>query len=84
MHKHTPSMFLTDFRMQKYTGAIISQVGIFLTVTPASHASMTTSALKKNSKRSVYELSGLIQFSGTETSWQMQCNTISSIFIQTY
>ena len=28
-------MFLTDFRTQKYTGGIISRVGIFLTVTPA-------------------------------------------------
>ena len=27
-------MFLTDFHMQKYTGGIILQVGIFLTVTP--------------------------------------------------
>ena len=27
-------MFLTDFHMQKYTGGIISWVGIFLTVTP--------------------------------------------------
>ena len=27
-------MFLTDFRTQKYTGGIISRVGIFLTVTP--------------------------------------------------
>ena len=26
-------MFLTDFRMQKYTGGIILWVGIFLTVT---------------------------------------------------
>ena len=26
-------MFLTDFRMRKYTGGIISRVGIFLTVT---------------------------------------------------
>ena len=34
MRKHTPSMFLTDFRTQKYTGGIISRVGIFLTVTP--------------------------------------------------
>ena len=29
-------MFLTDFHIQKYTGGIISQVGIFLTVTPGS------------------------------------------------
>ena len=28
-------MFLTDFRMRKYTGGIISRAGIFLTVTPA-------------------------------------------------
>ena len=35
MQKHTPGMFLTDFHMQKYTRGIISQVGIFLTVTPA-------------------------------------------------
>ena len=28
-------MFLTEFRTQKYTGGIISRVGIFLTVTPA-------------------------------------------------
>ena len=35
--KHTPGMFLTDFRMRKYTGGIISRVGIFLTVTPDSH-----------------------------------------------
>ena len=27
-------MFLTEFRTQKYTGGIISRVGIFLTVTP--------------------------------------------------
>ena len=27
-------MFLTDFRTRKYTGDIISRVGIFLTVTP--------------------------------------------------
>ena len=27
-------MFLTDFCTQKYTGGIISWVGIFLTVTP--------------------------------------------------
>ena len=27
-------MFLTDFRMRKYTGGIILRVGIFLTVTP--------------------------------------------------
>ena len=27
-------MFLTDFRTRKYTGGIISRVGIFLTVTP--------------------------------------------------
>ena len=33
MQKHTPGMFLTDFHMQKYTGGIISRVGIFLTVT---------------------------------------------------
>ena len=32
--KHTPSMFLTDFRTRKYTRGIISRVGIFLTVTP--------------------------------------------------
>ena len=29
-------MFLTDFCMQKYTGDIILQVGIILTVSPAS------------------------------------------------
>ena len=29
-------MFLTDFHMQKYTGGIISWVGIFLTVTPGT------------------------------------------------
>ena len=29
-------MFLTDFRMRKYTGGIISRVGIFLTVTPVT------------------------------------------------
>ena len=34
MQKHTPGMFLTDFCTQKYTGGIISRVGIFLTVTP--------------------------------------------------
>ena len=27
-------MFLTDFHTRKYTGGIISRVGIFLTVTP--------------------------------------------------
>ena len=27
-------MFLIDFRTRKYTGGIISRVGIFLTVTP--------------------------------------------------
>ena len=27
-------MFLTDFRTRKYTGGIMSRVGIFLTVTP--------------------------------------------------
>ena len=35
MQKHTPGMFLTDFCTRKYTGGIISRVGIFLTVTPA-------------------------------------------------
>ena len=35
MQKYTPSMFLPDFHMQKYTGGIISRVGIFLTFTPA-------------------------------------------------
>ena len=34
MQKHTPGMFLTDFRTRKYTGGIILWVGIFLTVTP--------------------------------------------------
>ena len=34
MQKHTPGMFLTEFRTRKYTGGIISQVDIFLTVTP--------------------------------------------------
>ena len=29
-------MFLTDFRTRKYTGGIISWVGIFLTVTPVT------------------------------------------------
>ena len=29
-------MFLTDFHTRKYTGGIISWVGIFLTVTPAA------------------------------------------------
>ena len=29
-------MFLTDFRTRKYTGGIISRVGIFLTVTPVT------------------------------------------------
>ena len=33
-------MFLTDFRTQKYTGGIILQVGIFLTVTPACAISL--------------------------------------------
>ena len=37
MQKHTPGMFLTDFRTRKYTGGIISQVGIFLTVTQAAN-----------------------------------------------
>ena len=27
-------MFLTDFHTRKYTGGIVSRVGIFLTVTP--------------------------------------------------
>ena len=36
MQKHTPGMFLTDFHTRKYTGGIISRVGIFLTVTPCS------------------------------------------------
>ena len=36
MQKHTPGMFLTDFCTQKYTGGIISRVGIFLTVTMAA------------------------------------------------
>ena len=36
MQKHTPGMFFTDFHMQKYTGGIISWVGIFLTVTLAN------------------------------------------------
>ena len=36
MQKHTPSMFLTDFHTRKYTGGIISWVGIFLTVTLVS------------------------------------------------
>ena len=34
MQKHTPSIFLTDFHMQKYTRGIILWVGIFLTITP--------------------------------------------------
>ena len=29
-------MFLTDFHTRKYTGGIISRVGIFLTVTPVT------------------------------------------------
>ena len=29
MQKHTPGMFLTDFHTRKYTGGIISRVGIF-------------------------------------------------------
>ena len=33
-------MFLTDFRTQKYTGGIISRVGIFLTVTPVNFSHM--------------------------------------------
>ena len=33
-------MFLTDFHTQKYTGGIISQVGIFLTVTLAANKSI--------------------------------------------
>ena len=32
-------MFLTEFHMQKYTGGIISWVGIFLTVTPVKYNS---------------------------------------------
>ena len=36
MRKHTPGMFLTDFHTRKYTGGIISRVGIFLTVTPVT------------------------------------------------
>ena len=40
MQKHTPGMFLTDFHMQKYTGGIISRVGIFLTLTPAANKSI--------------------------------------------
>ena len=36
MQKHTPGMFLTDFRTRKYTGGIISRVGIVLTVIPAA------------------------------------------------
>ena len=35
MQKHTPGMFLTDFHTQKFTGGIISWVGLFLTVTLA-------------------------------------------------
>ena len=42
MQKHTPGMFLTDFRTQKYTGGIISQVGIFLTVTPSCETIKTS------------------------------------------
>ena len=33
-------MFLTDFHMRKYTGGIISWVGIFLTVTLAANKSI--------------------------------------------
>ena len=36
MRKHTPGMFLTDFHTRKYTGGIISRVGIFLTVAPVA------------------------------------------------
>ena len=36
MRKHTPGMFLTDFHTRKYTGGIISHVGIFFTVTPVT------------------------------------------------
>ena len=42
MQKHTTGMFLTDFHMQKYTGGIISRVGIFLTVTPADILHLST------------------------------------------
>ena len=34
-------MFLTDFHTQKYAGGIFSQVGIFLTVTPAVNVKHT-------------------------------------------
>ena len=34
-------MFLTEFCVQKYTGGIILQVGIFLTVTPAANKKRT-------------------------------------------
>ena len=34
-------MFLTDFCTRKYTGGIISRVGIFLTVTPADQQNKT-------------------------------------------
>ena len=34
-------MFLIDFRMQKYTGGIISWIGIILTVTPVKYKSYT-------------------------------------------
>ena len=40
MRKHTPGMFLTDFCTQKYTGGIISQVGIFLTVTQGMESTL--------------------------------------------
>ena len=33
-------MFLTEFHTQKYTGGIISWVGIILTVTPAANKSI--------------------------------------------
>ena len=38
MQKHTPGMFLTDFRTRKYTRGMISRVDIFLTVTPVQEA----------------------------------------------
>ena len=34
-------MFLTDFCTQKYTGGIISRIGIILTVTPAANKKYT-------------------------------------------
>ena len=46
-------MFLTDFCTRKYTGGIISRVGIFLTVTPVVDVQIVT--LEEMSKLSPEE-----------------------------